>query len=117
MCRLNGPYALRSFRESRVSSELEEDQKRLLRLGGDLLGGDRLGDILLGSPAVAGRFDADRVPGDMEREGRGLSPLLLGVGEGIAWVGLMSAPVPDPLGVDFVPRLTTSVVEPCGAGW
>ena len=36
-----------------MSSELEGDQERLLRLGGDLLGrdllgGDRLGDLLLG---------------------------------------------------------------------
>jgi len=31
-----------------VSSELEEDQERPLRLSGDLLGGDRLGRDLLG---------------------------------------------------------------------
>jgi len=48
MRRVNGPYALQSFRASRVSSELQGDQERLLRLGGDLLGGDRLGDLLLG---------------------------------------------------------------------
>jgi len=40
--RVNGPYALRSFRASRVSLELEEDQEHSLHLGGDLLGGDRL---------------------------------------------------------------------------
>jgi hypothetical protein len=47
MRRVNGPYALRSFRASRLSSELEGDQERLLHLGGDLLGGDSLGDLLL----------------------------------------------------------------------
>jgi len=53
MRRVNGPYALRPLRASRVSSELEGDQECLLRLGGDLRGGDlrggdRLGDLLLG---------------------------------------------------------------------
>jgi hypothetical protein len=57
MRRVNGPLALRSFQTSRVSSELENDQERPLRLGGDPLegdrlggdhlGGDRLGDLLL----------------------------------------------------------------------
>jgi len=53
MRHMYGPYALRSFWASRVSSELEGDQERLLRLGGDLLRGDPLkrdclGDLLLG---------------------------------------------------------------------
>jgi len=48
MRRVNGPYALRSFRASRVSSELEEDQERPLGFGGHLLGGDRLGGDRLG---------------------------------------------------------------------
>lgn len=45
---------MRPLRASRSSSKLEEeDQERLLRLGGDLLrgdhlGGDRLGDLLMG---------------------------------------------------------------------
>ena len=46
--RVNGSYALRSCRASQVSSELEGDKERLLRLGGDLRGGDRLGDLFLG---------------------------------------------------------------------
>jgi len=52
-----------------------------LRLGGDLFGGDllgrdRLGDFLLGDLTLT------ECRGDLKREGRGLSPLLLGVGEG-----------------------------------
>jgi len=48
MRRVNESYTLRSFWASRVSSELKGDQERLLRIGGDLLGGDRLGDLFLG---------------------------------------------------------------------
>jgi len=48
MRRGKGPYALRLLRASRSSSELDGDHERLLRLGGDLLGGDRRGDFLLG---------------------------------------------------------------------
>jgi len=53
--------------------------------------------------------------GDLEREGRGLLPLLIGVEEESVWVGVVDAHAPDPSCVGFVPRLTTSVVEPCRA--
>ena len=31
--------------------------------------------------------------------------------------GPVDALAPDPLGVDYVPRLTTFVIEPCGANY
>ena len=84
--RVNGPYALRSFRVSWVSLELEGDQERLLHFGGDLLardrlGGDHLGDLLLADLLVRlGDLTLTECRGDLEREWRGLLPLLLCVG-------------------------------------
>jgi hypothetical protein len=87
MRRVNGPYALRSFRASRFSSELEGDQERLLRLGEDLLRGDRLGDLLFVDLLVWLRdLTLTECQRDLERERRGLLPLLLRVWEGVRLV-------------------------------
>jgi hypothetical protein len=81
---VNGLYALRSFRASRLSSELVGDQERLLHLGGDLLGGDRLGDLLQVDLLVwLGDLTLTECQSILERERRGLLPLLLRVGEGV----------------------------------
>jgi hypothetical protein len=69
---------LRSLRASRSSSKLaeEEDQERLLRLGGDLHGGDRLcrdhlKDLLLGHLlAQLGDLTMKEHLGDLDLDGR-----------------------------------------------
>ncbi|KEH29548.1 hypothetical protein MTR_4g045617 [Medicago truncatula] len=64
----------------RLSSELEGDQERLLRLRGDLLGGDRLRDLLLVDLLVWLRdLTLIECRWDLEREWRGLLPLLIRV--------------------------------------
>ena len=76
---------LRSLRASRSSSELEEeDRERLLRLGGVLLGGDCLGDLLLGDrrPRL-GYLTLTECLRDLDLDGRELLPLLICGGEGV----------------------------------
>jgi len=72
----------------------EEDQEHLLRLGGDLRGGDRLGDLVLGDcrPRLGDLTLMERL-GDLDLERRGLLPLLLRGGEGKSriWIGFFFA--------------------------
>ena len=85
---------------SRSSSELdeeEENQERLLWLGGGLrggyrIGGERLGDLLLGDrcPRLGDLTLTERL-GDLDLERRGLLPLLLRGGEGVSrmWISCL----------------------------
>jgi hypothetical protein len=62
----------------------EGDQERLLRLGGDLLGGDRRGDLLLGDLRLRiGDLALMVCGGDLDLDGRGLPPPLSCVEEGV----------------------------------
>ena len=65
-----------------MSSELEEDQERPLRLGGDLLEGAHRGDLLMGDRRLwLGYLTLTERLGDLDLDRRGLLPFLLHGGE------------------------------------
>lgn len=84
---------LTSPQASRWSSELdEEDQERLLRLGGDLRGGNHLGGERLGDRRLQlGDLTLSECLGDLDLEQRGLLPILLQAGEGVSriWISCL----------------------------
>lgn len=88
-----------------------------MRLGGDLLVGDRLGDLLLVDLLVWLEIGRSLSVEEIWNASGEVSLLFCYVlGKESFWFGLPGVLAPDPSGVGFVPRLTTFAVEPCGSG-